>query len=168
MYINTTAISIGFEVSGYIYNEPMFIKLIDSFFIPPNNTTAYGPVYLIKENGVRTEQIFGVAVEVSDGVPAGVNCNPATFGPFGDYLTGGGGSLNTMFPPNRQRLNFEITLFPDEILEGTEGFVASSLRLDTAADETGTIFPLPDYLPPTYASTTIYILDDDRKFNACT
>ena len=147
---------------SYTYNEPMFIEIIDSFCTPPNNSTAYGPVYLIKENGVRSEQIFGIVIQVSDAVPTGVN--PATFGVDGDYETGGGGSLTILFPANQQRLNFEITLFPDQIPEGTEGFLASSSRLDTAADQTGTVFPLPDFLSPTYASTTINILDDDRKF----
>ena len=147
---------------SYTYNEPMFIEIIDSFFMSPNNSTAYGPVYLIKENGVRTEQIFGIVIRVSDRVVAGVN--PATFGvDGGDYLTGGNGSLTTFFPPNQQRLNFGITLFPDDIPEGTEGFLASSARLDIS-DFQGTTFPLPDYLSPTHASTTINILDDDRKF----
>ena len=145
---------------SYTYNEPMFEITIDLFFIPPNNSTAYGPVYLFKENGVRTEQIFGIVIQVSDAVPAGVN--PATFGQ--DYLTGGFGSLTTLFPANLQRLIFEVTLFPDQIPEGTEGFLASSSRLDNFADQTGTVFPLPDYLSPRYASTTINILDDDRKF----
>ena len=137
----------------------MFETIIDSSFMLPNNS---GPVNLIKENGVRTEQIFGIEIEVSDEVPAGVN--PATFGGAGDYETGGGGRLAIMFPPNQQRLIFEITLFPDQIPEGTEGFLASSSRLDTIADQTGMVFPLPHYLRPTYASTTINILDDNRRF----
>ena len=140
----------------------MFIETIDSFFTPTNNSIAYGPVYLIKENGVRTEQIFGIVILVSDAVPVGAN--PATFGRFDDYETGGGGSLTIFFPSNQQRLNFEITLFPDEIPEGTEGFLASSARIDTAVDQIGTMFPLPDFLSPTHASTSINILDDDRKF----
>ena len=148
---------------SYTYNEPKFDTIINSFFMPPNNSTAFGPVYLIKENGVRTEQIFGIVIQVSDRVVAGVN--PATFGvDGGDYETGGGGSLTTFILPNQQRLNFGITLYPDDIPEGTEGFLASSSRLDTAADQTGTIFPLPDFLSSTHASTNINILDDDRKF----
>ena len=144
----------------------MSIKTIDSLFIPPNSSTSYGPVYLIKENGVKTEQIFGIVIQTSDAVPTGVN--PATFGPFGDYETGGGGSFTTLFRPNQRRLNFEITLFPDDIPEEIEGFLASSARLDTAADETGITFPLPDYLSPTYASISIYIVDDHRRFDTCT
>ena len=144
---------------SYTYSESNVTEIIDSSFMSPNGSTAYGPVYLVKENGVRTEQIFGIVIGITDGAPdvGETEINE-------DYSIGLGTetSVVIMFPLNKQRLNFEITIFPDIIPEGTEGFMASSSREDEAQDETGTIFTLPEYSTAT-ATTTIYILDDDRK-----
>ena len=145
------AISIGFQLPSYTYNEPMFYEVINESFTPPNNLTAYGPVYLIKENNVTTEQLFLIDIEVSDAVPEGTN--PATLSE--DFETGAG----VLFPPNMQRLLLNFTLLPDNIPEGTEAFLVSSSRQDTLGPIT-----LPDYRPPMFASTFINILDDDREF----
>ena len=137
----------------------MFMEIIDEFFFPPNNLKAYGPIFLIKENNVTSEQTFLIVIEVTGSVSEGAN--PATLGPNGDYEVAGGNTVaNITFVPNQQRLNFGLMLNPDNIPEGTEAFLATSLRQDTAE---GVVFPLPDYLNPTYASTFINILDDDRE-----
>ena len=103
---------------------------------------------------MTTEQTFLIVIQVSDAVPEGTN--PAA--PIADFDTGGG-SFTVQFAPNMQRLLFEFTLFTDEIPEGTEAFLVSSSRQDTHGSIT-----LPDYLPPTFPSTFINILDDDREF----
>ena len=160
MLSTITAIRIGFESPSYTYNEPLFDRLIDEDFIPPNNLTAYGPVYLIKENNVMTEQLFIIVIQVSDAVPEGTN--PATFNE--DFSFSSAGTLSILFPPNLQRLNIGFDLFSDEIPDGNEAFLFSSSRQDTLQLD-GTVITLPDYLPPMFASTFINILDDDRELN---
>ena len=153
------AISIGFELPSFTYNEPLFEEIIDQFFVSPNGLIEYGPVYLIKENNVTTEQIFDIAIQISDAVPAGTN--PATFNE--DYTVGAGDSFSRTFFPNMQRLDIEFVLLPDNIPEGNEAFLFSSSRQDTASSG-GMEFTLGDYLSPMFASAFVNILDDDREF----
>ena len=136
--------------------------IIDDFFIPTNNSTAYGPVFLIKENGVTTEQNFIIIIQVYDAAQEGTN--PATFA--GDYVLTRVFSI--AFLATQSRLNIGLSLLPDSIPEGTESFLASSSRARTT-NFYGRQVTLPEYLSPTYTSgsTFINILDDDRKFTLC-
>ena len=132
--------------------------LIDQDFISPYDLIKYGPVYLIKENNVTTEQIFEIVIQISDAVPQGTN--PATLSE--DYFVGAVIFQRT-FPSNLQRLNIEFELYNDNIPEGTEAFLFSSTRQDTSSSG-GREFTLGDYLPPMFASTFVNILDNDREF----
>ena len=153
------AISIGFELPSYTYNEPMFEMQINENFSSPNNLTAYGPVYLIKENNVTSEQMFGIVIQVSDAVPGGTN--PAAL--TEDYDVGGGRIVTIPFPSNLQRVNYEFRLLPDTIPEWTEAFLACSSRANMLEVD-GRVFTLPHYQSPVFASASINILDDDREF----
>ena len=107
----------------------------------------YGPVFLIKENNVTTEQTFEIAIQLSAAVPPGTNL--ASF--LSDYLDGG---VFWIFPPNLQRLNIDFILYSDNIPEGNEAFLFEVFALHVVGE----------YLPPMFASALINILDDDREF----
>ena len=94
-----------------------------------------------------------------DAVPQGTN--PATINE--DYSVGGSGSFSRKFFPNMQRLNIDFDLLTDDIPEGSEAFVVSSSRQNTASSG-GVEFTLGDYLSPMFASVLVNILDDDREF----
>ena len=153
----TIAISIGFELSSYTYNEPMFETQINENFSSPNNLLAYGPVYFIKENNMTSEQMFRIVVSVE--MPEESYLDTAT--PDVDYEIRGGGTFTISFPPTQQRLNVEFTLFPDDIPESTEAFTISFSRADMFEVD-GRVFTLSNYLFPWIASASINILDDDR------
>ena len=44
-----------------------------SFFIPPANSTISGPVFLLKENDVMSEQTFVIVIQVSEATPPSQN-----------------------------------------------------------------------------------------------
>ena len=160
------AIRIGFEVPRYTYMEPRFDTQIDEGgdFVPPTNLTAHGPVYLAKEDNVRSEQTFSIVVQVADSVPSGENINPATLNE--DYSLGVPGNAPVVqFPPHMQRVLFGFTLFSDTAVESTEAFRASSSPADNAQDDMGRTFDLSAYLPPIAlsAETFVIIEDNDRK-----
>ena len=66
--------------------EPEFEETIDQSFAEDS-----GPVYLVKQDGVISEQTFIVVVQMTSSVPVGKNIQPATFGE--DYLVGSGSSV---------------------------------------------------------------------------
>ena len=141
----------------------MFEEQIDEFFEPPPNSTISGPVFLLKENDVVSEQTFLIVIEVSEATPPNQNnINRATrnedFASTSDFVV--------TFSPLDQRIIFKFSLFSDNFTEGTESFLATSARQDRGADITGMMFDAPSFLPPVTLSdrTFIIIEDDDRKF----
>ena len=135
VFSTTTAISIGFQLPSYTYNEPVFDDVYS--------------IKLIKENNVTSEQFFSIYIQASDAVPEGTN--PATF--IEDYQTGG----VIPFFSYQQYLYIDVYIFRDRIIEGTEVFLLSS------SVDRGFALEFPDYLPPMFPSTFINILDDDRE-----
>ena len=139
--------------------EPFFDVVIDNFFEAESGLAVNGPVYLTKENGVSSEQIFVVVIHVSASVPSGLDIQPATLDD--DYSLGGTTSTVVHFFPTEQRITIRFTLSPDNVREGTEAFLAGSAPEDGEG--------LPRYLNPIalFAETLIVIEDDDCRF-ACT
>ena len=126
--------------------------------------TENGPIYLIKEDNVLSEQTFIVEIQTSDSVPSGSGFNPATINV--DYELGVTGTATALlFPPNIQRILFSFTLLSDNLPEGTEAFLASSAPEDNA-EVGGVEFDVPGFLSPISLSqeTFIVIGDDDCKF----
>ena len=162
------AIRIGFELSRYIYMEPVFEETIDTFFEPESGMPVNGPIYLAKENNVISEQTFFVVVQVSSSVPPGEMIQPATLDV--DYRVSAAQLGVTVvvleFGPMVQRINFQFTLFSDTLPEGTEAFLASSAPADMAGLPDGRIVPVSTYLNPVALSAESFVIieDDDREF----
>ncbi len=134
-FIYFTAIRIGFQLSSYTYFESEFDTFITN-------------VTLIKEDNVETEQVLSIALTYTDGT--------AVIGE--DYTLGGTDGSNTQIRnilPTQQSITLTFVLLPDDISEGTESFTIS------AAGNQG--FPSSETPILTFASTTILIMDNDRK-----
>ena len=158
-------IAIGFELHNYTYMEPTtFLENIDEFFVPESDSPVNGPIYLAKENNVISEQTFFVAVQVSSSVPPGEMIQPATLDV--DYRVTGLTVVVLEFGPREQRINFQFTLFPDTLPEGTEAFLASSAPADMTQLPDGRTVPIPTFLNPInlLAESFVIIEDDDREF----
>ena len=143
--------------------EPMFEETIDQFFVPPANSTISGPVFLLKENDVVSEQTFLIVIEVSEATPPNqYNVYRATRG--ADFTSAD--SLVVQFLPGYQRINFQFNLLPDVFPEETESFLVTSAPEDSGLIN-GVIFDAPSFLPPVTLSdrTFIIIEDNDRKFH---
>ena len=153
LFVFLTVIRIGFEQTHYTYTEPMFEVTVDESFVKGS-----GPVYLVKQDGVVSEQTFVVVVQVTNTVPVGTNFQPATFGE--DYSVGEPRTMSAslVFPNNVQKINVPITLFADNNVEGTEAFLMTS-----APGDLGTNQVVPGYISPTTLSTdaSVIIEDDD-------
>ena len=127
--------------------------IIDGFFVPPANSTINGPVFLLKENDVMSEQTFLIVIQVSEATPPNQNnINRATRG--ADFTSAD--VLVVQLLPRDQRINFQFNLLPDNFPEGTESFLGLSAPEDSA----------PSFLPPVtlFDRTFIVIEDNDRKF----
>ena len=167
--INTTiAIRIGFELPGYTYTEPQFEEFIDQFYVSPTSQPENGPIFLIKEDNVASEQTFLVSFQVTDSAPFGTQSAAIDQ----DFRFSGPGqtSATEFFFPSQQRILFLFELRTDDLPEGTEAFQVSVSPEDTREfiDENGMrreeTFPTslnPESLAP---NIFITILDDDRKF----
>ena len=143
--------------------EPMFEETIDEFFEPPVNSTISGPVFLLKENDVVSEQTFLIVIEVSEATPPNQNnINQATRG--ADFTSAD--SLLVQFLPRDQRINFQFNLLPDDFPEKTESFLATSAPEDSGLIG-GVTFNAPSFLPPVTLSDRTFILieDNDCKFH---
>ena len=159
MLFTTIAIRIGFELPGYTYTEPLFDKVIDQSFVSPTGRPENGPIYLIKEDNVTSEQTFLVSIQVTDSAPSGTNIQSATFGK--DYRTPI--SIHDIFFNTvKQRIPFVFTLVNDTIPEGTEAFQASVSPEDTRylGDLRVEQFPTP-LNPVTLASEVFITIEDD-------
>ena len=155
----TTAIRIGFELPGYTYMEPMFDELIDQFYFSPTGYPVNGPIFLIKENNVISEQSFLLSIQVTDSAPSGTSIQPATLD--ADYRIGAPGqtSVNRTFLAFQQRIDFQFTLFPDTLPEGTEAFQASV----SLTGLSGPVEIVPN-LEISASKICVFIEDDDRMF----
>lgn len=115
-----------------------------------------GPVFLIKEDNVVSEQTFEIVLQVSESSPSG-NITAATLNK--DYtLSFMITSFVLQFLANQQMLNFVFTLLNDNFPEGTESFLITS----APAVMTGS----PAFFPPVNLSNRalVKIVDDDCKF----
>lgn len=143
-----------------------FEETIDDLYLAPPGSTNSGPVFLVKENDVVSEQTFVVTVQVSSSVPPSQpSIQPATLGE--DYSVGSQDItvVTSTFLASQQRLAFSFTLFPDETVEETEAFLATSAVGDQST--IGSQFFVPRYLAPITTTRNAYILieDDDGEFN---
>ena len=156
----TTAIRIGFELPGYTYTEPQFDEFIDQFYVSP---TGQGPIFLLKEDNVISEQTFLVSSQVTDSAPSGTQSatidQDYRFGPPGQT------SQTEFFLPSQQRIPFPFELIADTLLEGTEAFQASVSSEDTRDIGGGMVEQFPTSLNPSTLRSEIFItiLDNDRK-----
>ena len=156
---DNAVVRIGFEVPRYTYIEPEFDKVIDATFEPPTNLTVNGPIYLAKEDNVQSEQTFRIVVQVTESVPSGDSINPARI--EDDYSIGSGRRTDVEFLPHLQKVNFQFTLFPDNLPEGTEAFHANS-SAEHHATVDGETFDLPGYLPPVNLSAGTFAIIEDN------
>ena len=131
--------------------EPMFDVTVDQSFVEGS-----GPVNLVKQDGVVSEQTFVVVVQVTNSVPPGTNFQPATFGE--DYSVGSSITMSEslQFQNDDQKINVPLTLFADNIVEGTEAFLMTS-----APGDLGTTVVVPQYISPTTLSTDAFVIIED-------
>ena len=145
-----TVIRIGFEQTHYTYMEPKSEETVDQSFAKDS-----GPIYLVKQDDVVSEQTFVVVVQMTASVPVGTNIQPATFGE--DYLVGSNSSITMsallQFQHNIQKKNVPITLFADNNIEATEAFLMTS-----APGDLGTAGVVPRYLSPTTLSADAFVI----------
>jgi hypothetical protein len=120
-----------------------------------------GPVFLVKQDNMKSEQTFSIVFQVSSSTP-GSSIRPATLSehlPNGtelinDYVlsTAGVTTITASFSPTKQRIPFVFTLFPDNLPESTEAFQAS-----IAPKENSPAFNIPT------AEAFIIIEDNDGR-----
>ena len=149
--------------------EPMFDTSIDEFdYIPPTNLPENGPIYLVKQDNVVSEQTFLVVITATGTVPSGSGFRPAQlntdYGGIG-ASTPEGTSVIRQFPAAAQKLLFPFTLLRDDIPEGTEAFLATT-SAEVVGMSGGMTFQVPGFLSPTTLFLQAYVIieDDDRKF----
>ena len=132
----------------YIFNEPRLAR----------NLT----ISLEKQDGRRSEQTFLIIVRASPTVPS-VNITAATISSLNDdgsvndndysISTPGSNTILLTFRPEDQVIEFDITLYPDNIAEGLEAFQVERFRN----------FSGPPFRPPTSQalfSSSFVIIDE--------
>ena len=161
----TLAIRIGFELPGYTYTEPLFDEIIDEFYVSPTGYPENGPVFLIKEGNVISEQTFLFSFQVADlaysGIQSAVIDQDYRFGSSPGHT-----GVTNLFPPSQQRIPFPFELLADSLSERTEAFEAIVVHKDTRDLGGGMVENFPISLHPKYSASKIFftIYDDDRKF----
>ena len=160
----TLAIRIGFELPGYTYTEPQFDEFIDEFYVSPTGQPENGPIFLVKEGNVISEQTFLVSYQVTDSAPSGIQS--ATIDQDYRFAASGQISQTDFFPPLQQRIPFQFELHADALPEGTEAFQASVSPEDAQDLGGGNFEQFPTFLNPEILASEIFIriLDNDRKF----
>ncbi len=153
-----SVVRIGFQLEQYDYFEPEIVQ------------TQFENVTLIKEDNRVSEQTFGIQITFDD---PGQGINPATLQQLGkvdgfDYVINNPG-VNVMtlaFRPDQSAITIRLSLFPDELAEGSEGFRAgigsAAAPFTTFQLPSPTTRPRP--MPPAFPDTLIRILDTDCKF----
>ena len=145
--------------------EPMFEETIDENYEPAPNSTTSGPVFLVKEDGVTSEQTFLFTVQVANSTFNGSASHAATSSAGYRIETESVGTdVVLQFPAEEQRIPFEFTLLPDTFPENTQVFLATFVAIHSFIVG-GMTFNVPTFLPPVTLSdgALIKILDDDRK-----
>ena len=155
-------------MAQYTYIEPMIDISIDEFdYTPPTNLPENGPIYIVKQDNVVSEQTFLVVITATDTVLSGSGFRQAQLN--SDYgwigATTPDGRIVRQFPATVQRMLFPFTLLNDDIPEGTEAFLFT-----TSAEDEGVVngitYQVPGFLSPTTLFPQAYVIieDDDRKF----
>ena len=157
------AIRIGFELPGYTYTEPQFDEVIDEYFVSPTGRPENGPVFLLKEYNVTSEQTFLISFQVTDSAPSG--SQSAAIDQDYRFSVPGRTSQTESFPPHVQRIPFPFELCADTLPEGTEAFQASVSPKDTGDIGGGIVEQFPTSRNPLTLRSDIFItiLDNDRK-----
>jgi hypothetical protein len=135
--------------------------------VSPTGRPENGPIFLVKENNVISEQTFLVSFQVTDSAPSGTQSAAIDQ----DYRFSGADrtSLTNFFFPSQQRILFPFELIQDTLPEGTEAFQASVSPEDTREfiDENGVMmverFPTSLYPITLRSEIFITILDNDCK-----
>ena len=91
----------------------------------PTGCPENGPIYLIKENNVTSEQTFLVIIQVTDSAPSGTAIQSATINQDYRYARLDQRSGYLFFLPLEQRVLVSFELLADTLPEGTEAFHAS-------------------------------------------
>ena len=139
-------------MNAYIFSEPTIGAKLTN-------------VTLIKEDNRPTEQTFGFRLVFGDTIEV----RSATLQIEGslhgfDYVITAPGSTEffTLLSPDEDRVEIPFIIFPDDLVEGTEGF-----RIDLTTLG-GTVFPnfaLPSAENSPFPFTEIRIADTDGKSN---
>jgi hypothetical protein len=135
--------------------------------VSPTGRPENGPIFLVKENNVISEQTFLVSFQVTDSAPSGTQSAAIDQ----DYRFTGDGQTSAiyLFFPSQQRIIFLFELRADDLPEGTEAFQVDVFTEETLQfrDENGvlTVEQFPTSLNPLTLSSEIFItiLDNDRK-----
>ncbi len=93
--------------------------------MPPTGCPENGPIYLVKENNVTSEQTFQVIIQVTDSAPSGTAIQSATIDQDYQYAGADRRSQSIFFRPFDQRVLVSFELLADTLPEGTEAFQAS-------------------------------------------
>ena len=129
----------------------------------PTGQPENGPVFLIKEDNVISEQTFLVSFQVIDSAPSGTQSAAIDQ----DYRFAGEGqtSQTEFFPPSQQRIPFPFELRADTFPEVTVAFQVRIFPKDTRDLGGGMVEQFPISLNPLTLRSEIYIaiLDNDRK-----
>ena len=143
--------------------EPMFEETIDENYVPLSNSTS-GPVFLVKEDNITSEQIFVIVIQVvNSSFDGSTYYNAATLSV--DYYANTESVVQ--FLPGEERTVVEFTLLPDNFSENTEAFLAILSSINTVAIDNNMIYHnVSTFLPPMSLSNRTYIkiIDNDRKF----
>ena len=122
-----------------------------------------GPIFLVKEGDVTSEQTFLVSFLVTGSAPSGIQSAAIDQ----DYRFGGPGqtSVTEFFFPMQQRIPFRFELRTDTLPEGNEAFQASVSPEDTRDLGGGLMEQFSTSLTPLTLASEVFITirDDDRK-----
>ena len=152
------AMRIGFELPDYTYMEPQRDEFISQSYVSLTGQPENGPIFLIKENNVTSEQTFLISLQVTDSAPTGIQSAMINL----DYRFGPPG-VTELFFPTQQRIAFPFELLADTFPEGSEAFQASVSSEDSRDIGGGLVERFPISLTSN-SEIFITILDNDRKF----
>ena len=137
-FFTLLALVIGFNQSSWTFDEP--------------DTTTREQILLVKENNRPTEQTFDVRINL------GPIAGAATEGE--DYAVTGliNGIIDFQFLPSLEYVAFNLTLFPDNIAEGNEGFTLITSPVKEPR------YTFPSQGSGVYRTEIVVIRDNDRKW----
>ena len=106
--------------------EPQFDVVVDERFVSPTGWPENGPVFLLKEDNVISEQTFLVSFQVTDSAPSGTRSATIDQDYYSDLAAPGQTNQTELFFfPSQQRIPFLFELISDTVPERTEAFQAS-------------------------------------------